>query len=68
MSDGRRSRGRYGEIFRGSHHEAWQPSDLNQHENCEAQATPLNAFGNWRAKFKASRSLQRASCSTAAVG
>jgi hypothetical protein len=37
----------------GGRHEAWQRSDLNQREYCEAQGIPLKAFGNWRAKFKA---------------
>ena len=53
MADGRRSRERYGEVFWRAHHEAWQRSDLNQREYCEAQGIPLKAFGNWRAKFKA---------------
>ena len=53
MADGRRSRERYGEAFWRAHHEAWQRSDLNQREYCEAQGIPLKAFGNWRAKFKA---------------
>lgn len=44
---------RYGEAFWRAHHEAWQRSDLNQREYCEAQGIPLKAFGNWRAKFKA---------------
>jgi hypothetical protein len=53
MADGRRSRERYGEAFWRAHHEAWQRSNLNQREYCEAQGIPLKAFGNWRAKFKA---------------
>ena len=28
-------------------------SELNQRKYCEACGIPLNAFGNWRAKFKA---------------
>jgi transposase-like protein len=46
-------RQRFGEAFRRSHHEAWQRSDLNQRQYCEAHGIPLKAFGNWRAKFKA---------------
>src|SRR3984893_8363963 len=46
-------RERYGEAFWRAHHEAWQQSELNQREYCEAQGIPLKAFGNWRAKFKA---------------
>ncbi|MEQ8697253.1 MAG: transposase, partial [Bauldia litoralis] len=42
-----------GAAFWRAHHEAWKRSDLNQREYCEAQAIPLKAFGNWRAKFKA---------------
>jgi transposase-like protein len=53
MADGWRSRERYGEGFWRAHHEAWQQSDLNQREYCEAQGLSLKAFGNWRAKFKA---------------
>ena len=45
-------RERYGEAFWRAHHEAWQQSELNQREYCEAQGIPLKAFGNWRAKFK----------------
>ena len=44
---------RYGEAFWRVHHEAWKRSDLNQRAYCEAQGIPLEAFGNWRAKFKA---------------
>jgi hypothetical protein len=47
------ARTRHGEAFWRAHHEAWQRSDLNQREYCEAQDIPLKAFGNWRAKFKA---------------
>ena len=47
------ARQRFGEAFWRAHHEAWQRSDLNQRESCEAQGIPLKAFGNWRAKFKA---------------
>jgi hypothetical protein len=46
-------RERYGEAFWRAHHEAWQQSELNQREYCEAQGIPLKAFGNWRARFKA---------------
>lgn len=53
MADGEPSRERYGESFWRTHHEAWQQSDLNQREYCEAQGLSLKAFGNWRAKFKA---------------
>ena len=53
MSDRPLSRTRYGEAFWRAHHEAWQCSELNQREYCEAQGIPLKAFGNWRAKFKA---------------
>ena len=53
MMDESRPRVRYGEAFWRAHHEAWQRSDLNQREYCEAQGIPLKAFGNWRAKFKA---------------
>ena len=47
------ARERYGEAFWRAHHEAWQQSELNQREYCEAQGIPLKAFGNWRARFKA---------------
>jgi hypothetical protein len=53
MSNEIGSRVRYGEAFWRAHHEAWQQSALNQREYCEAHGIPLNAFGNWRAKFKA---------------
>ena len=53
MSDKSASRTRYGEEFWRAHHEAWQRSELNQREYCEAQGIPLKAFGNWRARFKA---------------
>ena len=53
MADGWRSRERYGEAFWRAHHEAWQRSELNQREYCEAQGISLKAFGNWRAKFQA---------------
>ena len=46
-------RERYGEAFWRAHHEAWQQSEFNQREYCEAHGIPLKAFGNWRAKFKA---------------
>jgi hypothetical protein len=46
-------RERYGEAFWRAHHEAWQQSELNQREYCEALGIPLKAFGNWRARFKA---------------
>jgi hypothetical protein len=57
MANESRSRARYGEAFWRAHHEAWCRSDLNQREYCEAQAIPLKAFGNWRAKFKAEPQL-----------
>lgn len=47
------SRVRYGEAFWRAHHEAWQQSALNQRQYCEAHGSPLKAFGNWRARFKA---------------
>ena len=53
MADGGWSREHYGEAFWRAHHEAWQQSDLNQREYCEAHGLSLKAFGNWRAKFKA---------------
>jgi hypothetical protein len=53
MADGGWSRERYGEAFWRAHHEAWQQSDLNQREYCEAHGLSLKAFGNWRARFKA---------------
>ena len=53
MPDKSASRMRYGEEFWRAHHEAWQRSELNQREYCEAQGIPLKAFGNWRARFKA---------------
>ncbi len=46
-------RARYGEAFWRAHHEAWQRSDLNQREYCEAHGLSLKAFGNWRTKFRA---------------
>jgi hypothetical protein len=46
-------RERYGAAFWRAHHEAWQQSELNQREYCEAQGIPLRAFGNRRARFKA---------------
>jgi hypothetical protein len=46
-------RERYGEAFWRAHNEAWQQSELNQREYCEAEGIPLKAFGNWRARFKA---------------
>ena len=53
MADGWQSRERYGEAFWRAHHEAWQRSELNQREYCEAQGISLKAFGNWRANFQA---------------
>ena len=53
MAEDPRPRARYGEAFWRTHHEAWQRSDLNQREYCESQGLSLNAFGNWRAVFKA---------------
>ena len=44
---------RQSEAFWRAHHEAWNRSDLNQREYCEAEGIPLKAFGNWRAKFRA---------------
>lgn len=40
------------EAFWRSHHEAWQRSDLNQREYCEAHGLVLKRFENWRAKFR----------------
>ena len=40
------------EAFWRSHHEAWQRSNLNQREYCEAQGLVLKRFENWRAKFQ----------------
>ncbi len=40
------------EAFWRSHHEAWQRSNLNQREYCEARGLVLKRFENWRAKFK----------------
>lgn len=37
------------EAFWRSHHEAWQRSDLDQREYCQAQGIPLKVCGNWRA-------------------
>jgi hypothetical protein len=48
---------RQGEAFWRAHHEAWKRSDLNQRQYCEAEGTPLEAFGNWRAKFAGKRRL-----------
>ena len=53
MADESPSRARHGEAFWRAHHEAWNRSELNQREYCEAHGIPLKAFGNWRAKFKA---------------
>jgi len=53
MADQSAPRARYGETFWRTHREAWKWSDLNQREYCEAEGLSLNAFGNWRAKFKA---------------
>ena len=39
MADGGWSREHYGEAFWRAHHEAWQQSDLNQREYCEAVCT-----------------------------
>jgi hypothetical protein len=50
--------GTSGEAFWRAHHEAWKRSDLNQRQYCEAEGIPLEAFGNWRAMFKA-ETLQR---------
>src|ERR1700730_1937685 len=46
-------RERYGEAFWRAHHEAWQQSELNQREDCEAQGIPPKAFGTCRASSKA---------------
>jgi len=40
------------EAFWRSHHEAWQRSNLNQREYCEANGLVLKRFENWRAKFQ----------------
>ena len=32
---------------------AWQNSDMNQREYCEAHKLPLKRFGNWRATLRA---------------
>jgi hypothetical protein len=53
VADEHLSRGRYGEAFWRAHHEAWQRSELNQREYCEAQAISLKAFGTGVRKFKA---------------
>ena len=53
MADGSRDKERYGEAFWRAHHIAWQRSELNQWEYCEAQRISLKAFGNWRAKLTA---------------
>jgi hypothetical protein len=53
MTEELRRRVRYGEAFWRAHHEAWKRSELNQREYCEAERISLEAFGNWRAKFKA---------------
>jgi hypothetical protein len=55
MADGWRSRERYGEGFWRAHHEAWQQSDLNQREYCEAHGISLKAFGNWRRRCSSFR-------------
>jgi hypothetical protein len=60
------SRVRYGEAFWRAHHEAWQQSALNQRQYCEPHGIPLKAFGNWRARFKPSRSHRSANFSTGA--
>jgi hypothetical protein len=58
----------------GRIHEAWKRSDLNQREYCEAQGLSLNAFGNWRAKFKAEpqlparKLLYRRGCASHSLG
>jgi hypothetical protein len=43
MAGGWRSRERDGEAFWRAHHEAWQQSDLNQREYCEAHSLSLKA-------------------------
>jgi transposase-like protein len=40
------------EAFWRAHHDAWQRSNLNQREYCEANGLVLKRFENWRAKFK----------------
>ena len=40
------------EAFWRTHHEAWQRSNLNQREYCEAHGLVLKRFENWRARFK----------------
>jgi hypothetical protein len=63
-----RARQRFGEAFWRAHHEAWQRSDLNQREYCQAQGIPLKAFGNGGRGSKPSRSRRSASCSTGVAG
>ena len=63
MVDGNGAWTRQGEAFWRAHHEAWKRSDLNQRQYCEAQGIPLKAFGNWRQKFRPSRSRLSANCS-----
>ena len=41
MADDPAPRARYGEAFWRAHHEAWERSDLNQREYCEAQGLSL---------------------------
>ena len=53
------SRIRHGAAFWRAHHEAWQQSELNQREYCEAQGIPLKAFGNWRTRFVRGFALSR---------
>jgi hypothetical protein len=45
MSNEIGSRVRYGEAFWRGHHVAWQQSELNQREYCEAHGIPL---GSWQ--------------------
>jgi hypothetical protein len=53
MTKEQRAWARQGAAFWRAHHEAWKRSELNQREYCEAEGIPRNAFGNWRAQFKA---------------
>jgi len=67
MAKENRSWMRQGETFWRAHHEAWKRSDLNQRQYCEAQG-PLEAFGNWRATFKAEPELPERKAALPASG
>jgi len=43
----------YVTAFWRAHHGAWKRSELNQRGYCETEGISPEAFGNWRAKFKA---------------